>query len=346
MRKRVTMSDVAELVGVHVSTVSRALDPAASHRISPDVAAKIKRVAKKLGFHPNAAGHSLRTNRSRLIGIVVPDITDPVFPLIIRGLEDALNQRGYASILANTDGDEAKEAAAVDTLLARSVDGLVLASVRWEDKLLKRLEGFPVVTVVRETEDPSVPCVIYDEDSGMRQALDHLVGLGHRRIAAIAGPQAVSTGRSRWLAFDRRRRELKLPTDRRLATFAEKLTEAEGCRCAEQLLAKGGDFTAIMCANDRLAVGALEALARHGLACPQDISVVGFNDMPYADRFVPPLTTVRVQKYRAGVEAAKLMIEVIEAGDDPDRAGVRTVLPVELVVRASTQPVAVRAAAE
>jgi LacI family transcriptional regulator len=339
-KNRVTMKDVAKAVGVHVSTVSRALDAKASGRISPEVAAKVRAAARKLRFRPNAAGYSLRTNRSRLVGIVVPDITDPIFPPIIRGFEDGLREHGYAALLANTDNEAGKEAEIVAAMLARSVDGLALASVKYHDKLIRTIGDVPVVTVGRETERPLAPRVIYDEDDGMRRILSHLVSLGHRRVAAIAGPQDVSTGRSRYEAFERYRREMKLSLDKRLVAFAGAFNETEGERCAEKLAASASNFTAIVCANDRLAIGAIAVLRRRGMRCPDDVSVTGVNDMPYVARLVPALTTVRVQQYRAGHESAKLLVEAIEAPPASRAMLARTVLPVELVVRDSTQAIA------
>jgi LacI family transcriptional regulator len=337
MRKRVTMQDVARIVGVHVSTVSRALDPKMRPRISPDVTAEIERVCRKLGFRPNAAGHSLRTNRSRMIGLIVPDIADPVFPPIIRGFEDILTQRGYATILANTDSDSSREAKLVESMLARSVDGFAIASVKYHDTLIRTINDVPVVTVMRATDRPIVPCVIYDENAGITHVMNHLVALGHRRIASISAPQDVYTGRSRHQAVERYRRDKKLALDKRLVVLAHGFTEQEGERCTEQLLIKTTDFTAVVCANDRLAIGAIAALKRHGLRCPEDVSVTGFNDMPYVDRLVPALTTVRVQQYRVGQEAAKLLIDAIEHPSQPRPD--KIVLPVELVVRDSTRQV-------
>jgi LacI family transcriptional regulator len=338
MRKRVTMHDIAELVGVHVSTISRALDPKMRSRISPDVRAEIERVSKKLGFRPNAGGHLLRTNRSRMIGIIVPDIADPIYPPLIRGCEDALIERGYSAILANTDDDETRQAKIVESMLARSVDGFTLASVKFNDPLVKTIKDMPVVTMMRTTSRLMVPCVVYDESAGIRDLMNHLVALGHRRIASISGPQNVSTSRRRHEAVDHYRRDNKLPMDDELQVFSRGLfTEQEGERCAEQLLINTSDFTAIVCANDRLAIGAISALKRHGLRCPDDVSVTGYNDMPYVDRLVPALTTVRVQQYRMGQEAAKLLVEVIENPGQPRTD--KVVLPVELVVRDSTRPV-------
>jgi LacI family transcriptional regulator len=333
------MNDVAEAVGVHASTVSRALDPNTSHRISPEIVARIQEVSKKLGFLPNMSGAALRTNRSRAIGVIIPDITDPIFPPIIRGLEDFLSQWGYAAILANTDGDEEREVKVIASLLSRSVEGLVIASSRYHDRPLKKLKGVPVVTVIRKTDDPNVPSVGYDEGAGLRYVLTHLASLGHRRIAEISGPQVISTGLTRHQSFERTRREMKLGTDRRLVVYAQAFNEQEGERCTEQLLTQATDFTAIVCANDRLAVGAIDTLLRHRMRCPEDVSVVGFNDMPYVDRLVPALTTVRVPQYRAGYEAAKYLIEAVRQPASSQPEAKQIILPVELVVRSSTGPV-------
>lgn len=338
MSKRVTMYDVAELVGVHVSTVSRALDPKSTHRISPDVVARVQEASRKLGFVPNISGSALRTSRSQTIGIVIPDITDPIFPPIIRGIEDVSSQWGYAAILANTDGDASREAKVVASMLSRSVEGLIIASSRYHDRLLRKLPDVPVVTVVRETDDPRISSVGYDVFGGVKYVLNHLASLGHRRIAEISGPQEISTGRSRHQAFERYRREMNLPLDRKLVVYAQAFKEQEGERCAEQLLSQGHDFTAIVCANDRLAVGAIATLQRHGLNCPEDVSVVGFNDMSYVDRLVPALTTVRVPQYKAGSEAARYLIEALKQPGATRPEPRRIVLPVELVVRASTGP--------
>jgi LacI family transcriptional regulator len=341
MRKRVTMRDIAQLVGVHVSTISRALDPKTRHLISPDVAAEIERVSTKMNFRPNAAGHLLRTSRSRMIGIIVPDIADPIYPPLIRGCEDVLNERGYSAILANTDNDEKRQARIIESMLARSVDGFALASVQYHDTLVRTIKDMPVVMMMRTTSRLAAPRVFHDDEAGVRQVLNHLVALGHRRIASISGPQTVSTARRRHETVERYRRENKLPVDKQLVVFSQGLfTEQEGERCTEQLLINTSEFTAIACANDRLAIGAITALQRHGLRCPEDVSVTGFNDMPNVDRLVPALTTVRIQQYRLGQEAARLLIEVIEQPSRP-RAD-KIVLPVELVVRRSTGRVPTR----
>ena len=341
MRRRVTLKDVAEIVGVHVSTVSRALDPKTRHLITPEVAGAILKASETLGYRQNAAAYSLKTNRTRTIGVVVPDITNPIFPPMIRGVEDALAAHGYAAIIANTDSDMRREEDISETLRARGVDGLILASVEREDEATARLsaEGLAIVTVNRKVNDPAVSSIVHDDDDGMRRVLVHLAALGHRKVAKIAGPQALSTGEDRYRAFQRHCAALGLDSVPGLIAFAQNFNEMEGERCTEVLLAAGPRFTAIVCSNDRLAVGTVAALRRHDLACPGDISVTGYNDMPMVDRLFPPLTTIRIQQYRAGFEAAELLYAALQITPEQRRPR-HVVLPVELIVRGSTQKLA------
>jgi LacI family transcriptional regulator len=344
-RKRVTLKDVAQAVGVHVSTVSRALDPRTRHLITPEVADEILKESKRLAYRQNAAAYSLKTNRSRTVGVILPDITNQIFPPIIRGVEDALAEHNYVAILANTDGNPKREENISETLRARGVDGLVLASVEREDETVRRLvgDGLPIVTVNRKVNDPAVSSVVHDEDDGVRRILTHLVTLGHRRVANIAGPQELSTGEERYRAFEQHRAALGLDPDAGLVAFAHGFNEAEGERCVDALIAAGASFSAIVCSNDRLAIGAIAALRRRGLSCPADVSVTGYNDMPMVDRLAPPLTTIRIQQYRAGFEAAKLLYAMLETTPNL-REPEHIVLPVELIVRGSTEALPSRAA--
>ncbi|HEX9905868.1 MAG TPA: LacI family DNA-binding transcriptional regulator [Propylenella sp.] len=346
MRKRVTLKDIAQAVGVHVSTVSRALDSKTRHLITPEVADQILRASRELEYRPNVAAYSLKTNRTRTIGVTLPDITNPIFPPIIRGVEDALAAHGYVAILANTDSDLRREENIAETLRARGVDGMILASVERQDQAVMRLsaEGMPIVTVNRKLDDPKVSSVAHDEDDGIRRILGHLAALGHRRVANIAGPQELSTGEARYRAFERHRAALGLNLNPGLVVFAALFNEAEGERCAGALLTACPSFTAIVCSNDRLAIGAIAALRQRGLSCPEDISVTGYNDMPMVDRLVPPLTTIRIQQYRAGFEAAELLYASLQT-EPAKRQPRHLVLPVELIVRGSTRPPEVKRAA-
>jgi LacI family transcriptional regulator len=338
MRKRVTLKDVAQAVGVHVSTVSRALDPKTRHLMTPEVATEILKASERLDYRQNAAAYSLKTNRTRTVGVVLPDITNPIFPPIIRGVEDALAGHSYVAILANTDGDIRREHSITGTLRARGVDGLILASVERDDEAVARLveEGLPIVTVNRRVDDPRVSSVVHDENDGIRRVLTHLASLGHRHIANIAGPQELSTGAARYRAFEYHRAAMRLDADPALVAFAHAFNEAEGERCADELVARRRPFSAVVCSNDRLAIGAIAALGRNRLVCPDDVSVTGYNDMPMVDRLFPPLTTIRIEQYQAGFEAAELLLDLLQTPVDM-REPRHVVLPVELIVRGSTK---------
>lgn len=338
-KRRVTLKDVAGAVGVHISTVSRALDPKTRHLITEEVAEKIVRTASELGYRPDSIAYSLRTRRSLTVGVLVPDITNVIFPPILRGIEDGLAERGYIAIMVNTDSDPQRETTLIETLRARGVDGLILASVQLQDPAISRAvaDGIPAVTVNRKVNDPAVSSVVHDDDTGMRLAVAHMVELGHRRIAHIAGPQDLSTGLLRYRAFIKAAKEHGLDLDKDLIVFSRGFNESEGERSLRELANRGKLFSAIVCANDRLAIGAVEGLRSLGFDCPDQVSVSGYNDMALVDRIQPPLTTIRIRQYESGLAAARVLLEQFEQRPD-DRRPRHIVLPVELIVRGSTAP--------
>ena len=335
-RSKPTIHDVAEAVGVHPSTVSRVLNPGTRHMVTAEIARRVTEAARSLGYHRNALAHSLRTKRSSTIGVIIPDITNPVFPPILRGIEDALAGAGYTAIIANTDGAEGRETVVLEHLLARRIDGLVLATARRKDPTIERCiaEEIPLVLINRTTgRNGAVPSVVNDDAAGIGLTVAHLAGLGHRRIAHIAGPQALSTGHERHRGFLAAMKAAGLKADDGLIVTAESYSEREGQRAMTALLAEKRKMTAVVAANDLLALGCYDALAAHGLRCPRDISITGFNDMPFVDKLNPPLTTVRIQHYEMGLQAAKVLLERIST---PDTRRVDLKLEPSLVVRGST----------
>ena len=335
-RGAVTIKDVAEAAGVHTSTVSRALSPATRHLISAEIATRIDGVAKELGYARNAIASSLRTRRSMTVGVLIPDITNPLFPPMLRGIEDALGGE-FTAIIANTDNDPAREAIGARRLLARSVDGLIMATVRRRDGISDELAaaGVPIVLVNRTADQSEVATVVADDAQGIRLMVEHLAELGHRRIAHLAGPQDLSTGAVRQRAFREAMRARKLDADDQKLVAAKAYSIVEGARLTEQLLRSTPPPTAILTANDLLALGVYEAAAALGLTIPADLSVTGFNDMPFVDRLTPPLTTIRIQHYEMGAEAARLLLQRLER---PEAPAMSVQLGVQLVVRGSTAP--------
>ena len=336
-KPRVTIRDVAERVGVHPSTVSRVMNPETRGRITPEIVEKVTEAARTLGYTPNQTAQGLRTNRSRTIGVLIPDITNPLFPPIIRGIEDALGAAGYTAVLGNTDNEAERERDAVDNMRARQVEGLILATARRDDPIVAACiaDGLPVVLVNRTADTAGVSSIVSDDVYGIGLAVNHLKDLGHRRIAHIAGPGALSTGEIRRRSFVSAMTAAGLTVDDRLIAETGAFSEDEGLRAARELIARKTPFTAIVAANDLIALGAYEALAEAYLACPDDISVTGFNDMPFVDRLTPPLTTVRIPHYEMGREAARRLLELIGTPNAPPRT--ETLRP-ELIVRGSTAP--------
>jgi LacI family transcriptional regulator len=331
----VTLRDVATRAGVHPATASRALNPETRILVSEDTAQRVLEAAEALGYSPNPVARSLRTRRSHTVGVLIPDLNNPLFPPIVRGLEDRLAANGYVALIGNTDSDDQRERMVFDQMRARHVDGLVLATARLRHPLLAEASraDLPVVLINRLAQDYSFPSVSVDNERGVRMAVGHLAALGHRRIAHIAGPQETSTGLSRYRGFVTAMESGGLPVDGDLVVFAKSFTVEEGERCSRLLLDRGAGCTAIAAGNDMLAVGCYAALDETGLSCPEDISVVGFNDMPFIDRLRPPLTTIRFPHYQVGTEAAQLLLERIAEHSGPVKI---LYLAPELVIRGST----------
>ncbi|ABK52665.1 transcriptional regulator, LacI family [Acidothermus cellulolyticus 11B] len=331
------LRDVARLAGVHAATASRALNPATRSMVSAETAQRVLEAAAQLGYVANPIARSLKTNRTNSIGVVIPDLTNLLFPPIVRGIDDVLSPLGYSLLLVNTDNDKEREAAHIASLRARQVDGLILATALLEDPLLQRLgeQRVPLVLINRRMNTPGFPSVTGDDAGGVYLAVHHLVTLGHRRIAHLAGPQHTSTGQFRLRAYRQALQDLGLPHDDDLVAHCSAWTEAEGARGLAELLDRGVEFTAVLAGNDLLALGCYDLMRERGIHCPDELSIVGFNDMPIVDKLQPALTTVRIPHYRVGSEAAHMLLERLHKPDTPAKS---ILLPLELVVRGSTAP--------
>jgi LacI family transcriptional regulator len=242
----VTLRDVARAAGVHPGTVSRALNPATEALVNDATVRRVRDAAARLGYRPNPMARGLKTNRSYTVGVLVPDIQNPLFPPIIRGIDDRLAQAGYTPLIANTENDPERERHDFEALRARQVDGFITATARLDHQALDAVAGYgvPLVLVNRRVEDGALPSATADDREGARQAVAHLVGLGHRRIAHLAGPQEMSTGHRRLAGFETAMADAGLAVDPALVRCARAFTEPEGARVCEELLDEGGDFTA------------------------------------------------------------------------------------------------------
>lgn len=334
-KRRVALRDVAAAANVHPSTASRALNLETRGRVNAKTVTRVLEAARSVGYQPNSLARSLRTSRTYTVGMLIPDLTNPLFPPIVKGIEDRLSQDGYTLVLANTNYDLEREHAIARVLVARQVDGFVLATARREYPLVQELldAGRRVVLLNRTMEHAPVASVTGDEKAGIGLAIAHLVSLGHREIAYVGGDSEASTGLGRYQAFLAGLREQGLPLDPDLVAHARRFHEEPGAAAFAELLDRGRRFTAVVTANDRLALGCYDVLRERGLRVPEDMSVTGYNDMQFADRFSPPLTTVRIPHYQLGVRAAQLMLEALDGNEWPPMT--LTLAPT-LVVREST----------
>jgi LacI family transcriptional regulator len=328
----VTIRDVARAAGVHVSTVSRALSPEKRSLISDEVLRVVEEAAQRLGYRPNRAASALRTGRTHTIGVLVPDITNAVFPPILQGIEASAAARGYFVFVANVV-DPALARPVLERMLAQRVDGVILATATRDDPLVDFITraGMSAVLVNRADEAGRLPAVVSDDRLAMKLAVDHLVGLGHKRIAHLAGPQSIPTGAGRALGVEQAMRGHRLKPFRVVECAA--FTREAGAVAMKQMLAAGAAPQAVVCSNDLIALGAYDALRDAGLRVPQDISVTGHNDMPLVDMVDPPLTTIRLPHRELGWRSAEMLFEEI---DGAAMSASTVVLRPELVVRKST----------
>ncbi len=332
-----TLKQLGALAGVHASTVARVLNGDPEQRVSPEVRQRILKLAAEHHYQPNRIARSLRTKRSAVVGALIPDIANPFFALVFRGIEDALAKRDFTVILANTDDQPEREANGLAMMQGRQVDGLLLATARRCDPAIEALTalGMPFVLVNRHTE-PITPNVVAPDDfGGAMTAVEYLISQGHRRIAHIAGSDAVSTGHSRregYLAALERHHIAHDP-----ALLVEGSYREEGGYAATRRLLELDDLpTAIFAVNDLAALGALRAMREAGLHSPENISIIGFNDLTIATQMSPQLTTMRLPLHEMGVMAAERLLTQALGERAPTEPAI---LPVSLIIRESVGPV-------
>src|SRR6185312_1008670 len=346
----VTIRDVARESGFAASTVSIVLNNAPLARyIPPATKARIQKAAKGLGYHPNIFAKSLRSKRNHTVGVILFDITDPYCTLILRGIEKSLYQESYLPILADAHNERARFEKYLEMMLERRVEGLlVLANWLYLDiNVLADLERgkIPTAIIGRELESSATSSVTVDDEGGAYSAVAHLYSLGHRKIAFIRGPKALSSSKARWRGVQRFAKDTRLDLDPRLIVdLPDQLNLNAGVddafRITEELLKMKRSFTALMAYDDMTAFAALRALTKAGIRVPQDCSIIGFDDVNPSHLFVPALTTVRQPMEAMGAAAVSILIEAITAAAE-NRSGsaVHRKLPSELVIRESTRAV-------
>jgi LacI family transcriptional regulator len=350
MRKTavITIRDVARESGYSASTVSIVLNNAPLSRYIPgDTKQRIETTARRLGYRPNPLARSLRSQRSNVVGVMVFDITDPFCTPILRGIENALYQGNYLSLLADAHNEPRRFERYLEMLLDRRVEGLIVIA-NWlvmDIKLLADLtkKQVPTVIVGREIDIDSVSTVSVDNEAGARAALEHLYNLGHRDIAFLRGPKTLASSGQRWKGIRSFAQSAGIMLDqKRIAELPESLDPNSSFEAAtnltSELLRRDGNFTALMTYDDMTALGALRALKKKGVRVPEDCSVIGFDDVAQAALAAPALTTVRQPMETMGTLSVSMILDAVSAIDQKNEVPIiRKKVPAELVVRESTR---------
>jgi len=331
----ITISDVARHAGVSTMTVSRVINR--SGYTSAPTRLRVERAVAHLGYVPNALARQLRSKRSKTLALLITDITNPFFTSVARGAEDVAGDHGFGLLFCNTDESEEKEIEYVSMLIQRQVDGVLLvpASLSSRSMGLLRARAVPVVVVDRRVRAAGVDVVRGDSEGGAYQLIRHLLSLGHRRIAVLAGARSVSTTLDRVAGYRRAFVEAGLKPDRDLVRYGG-YHAAEGYEMAMGVLAMRRPPSAIFAVNNFIAAGALAAARTMGRRVPDDLSIVAFDDLPTNWLADPFLTVAAQPAYELGQRAAELLLERLE-GDGKRRAR-SIVLPTEVIVRRSSGP--------
>jgi LacI family transcriptional regulator len=331
------IEDVAKLAGVSRSTVSRVLNNDAE--VSSETRERVISIVRELNYQPSAAARGLAAGRTRVLGLVIPMavsafFADPFFPLLIQGVSSTANAQDHSVMLWIAE-PEFERRTVRQVLNNGLIDGVLMASQGVDDPVVDALVngGLPVVLIGRHPSLDDVTYVDVDNEKGAHAAVSHLLQLGRQKIATITGPKNMIAGLDRFNGFSAALRARGLACDPNLVVEGD-FTERGGYAAIQRILDK--DFDALFAASDAMAIGALRALRETGRRVPQDVSVVGFDDIPSASHTEPPLTTVRQPVQRMGGVAAETLIDLIEHPDSPTR---RVVLPTELILRSSTTPV-------
>jgi DNA-binding LacI/PurR family transcriptional regulator len=334
----VTIKDIARVAGVTHSTVSRALNEHPG--IAPETSARIKRIAAELGYVPSGVARGLKTKRSNALGVIVSRIDDPFFGEILQGIEDVAREAGYSLLVAASHRNFEREQAIVQAMGERRVDGLIVCSTHFgkehEQKL--RAYGIPIVAVDNQALSDYRYSIYHDDFYGSQQATQHLIDLGHVRIAYLGNEKAGRTTQDRLDGFCRTMKDADYPVGDEYIFHGPDGTPAGGVAGAEYFIQREERPTAIVCFNDMMALGVLQAYKNAGLGVPEDCSVVGFDDISIAAYAEPALTTFEQPKYQLGLTAAQMMLHLVDSADGAASASPpeTRILRGKMVVRGST----------
>ena len=333
----VTIKDVAKKAGVSPSTVSRVLNGNASVRDS--TRQRVLKTIKLLDYRPNFLAQGLKEGKTKTIGLIIPNIRNPIYPMVVRGVEDAAKKHGYTVILCNTDEDTEVEKDYIEKLRKRWVDGLIIAPAAKEVEHLAELqeEGFPMVLVIRNLDFPA-NAVITDNFQAAYEAVSFLIKTGYKRIAIIKGNQQLILYRERFNGYKQALLDANLPIEEKLITGDDSDSiqwSLDGYNAINSLITQKVKFDAVFATTDLRAIGAIRAIKDHNLRVPEDISVMGVDNLEFSSLIDPPLSTVSQPLYDMGARAVNKLLQFIDNETPPEPTV--EVMSTELIIRKSTK---------
>jgi len=324
--KTPTMKQVAKLAGVSSSTVSRVINDSAP--VNEELHIRVMNAVEALGYSPDQIARSLRKGKTNVVGVIIPNITNPFFPIIVKGAEDYLRKQNYVMMLGNSDFDLKMEKKLFNTLKSKNVDGLLFVGSGGKTPFIDNLENRKrIVFIDRIYDNIDKNYVIVDNIEGMNDLVAYLINLNHRSFLMINGKKGTYTAEKRREGFELALRKADIKNYKMVYSG---FSYEEGFETAKSLK-KIPD--AIVCGDDIIAFGVIDSLRKRGVRVPADVSVTGFDDLIFSSKFTPPLTTMRQPIYELGYEAARLLVKIIN--DKPVKKN-RIVLPTKLIPRKTT----------
>jgi LacI family transcriptional regulator len=332
--ERMDIRTIAQAANVSIATVSRTINGVST--VNPQMAKRVLAVIDELDYFPNTQARALVSGRSRIFGLIVPEITNPFFPELIQGFEDIAVEHGYEILVSSTNNDPRRMSHCIRRMLERKVDGVAVMTFGAEEPLLDQLaeRKVPLVFIDVGPDRPGISLLKVDYHHGIHQSVQHLVALGHRKIAFIRGPMNLGSAQSRKIAFSKSLQESGITPNPNWIIEGDHTLEG-GIAAMEQLLANKPRPTAVICSNDMTAIGVLHKLYRAGLRVPDDLSVIGFDDIHISEVTIPPLTTIQMSRF----ELARSAFHALRA--HVDRSGTNMpkreyTIQTDLIVREST----------
>ena len=332
--RSITIKEVSREAGVSINTVSRALNSRPD--ISTATKKKVLEIAKRLDYRPNKLAKGLRSKKTKTVGVVVTDISNPFFASLIKAVKNTAKESGYSVILQDTDEDYEKEKEAIQIMLAERVDGLLITPVQIKKKTIQKLKetGFPFVLLGRHFDHLRTAYVTTDDIQGGFIATEHLIKQGHRKITLINGPCYISSAKERFKGYQKALNHYGIEMDQSLVSHGA-VTMKDGYRIGKSLMSQRQQFTAIFAYSDIVALGIIKAIHNAGLRVAEDIAVVGYDDIEFSFYLETALTTVKIPKRTLGKKAMELLSSMmVDKGQSRVRSEIK--LPVKLVVRQSS----------